>query len=75
MVRDGDTGVLTGVNAAELADAVAMLWRDADAALAMARRANAAVARYTWPAVRQQWLDVYSARTDLDQMAIGAQSR
>jgi hypothetical protein len=41
----------------------------------MARRARAALNQYTWPAVRNQWLDVYLERTHLNAIAFGTETR
>jgi glycosyltransferase involved in cell wall biosynthesis len=75
MVRNGETGTLASADAADLAGALVRVWNDPDGARAMARRARAAVRRYTWPTVREEWLDIYSERTRLDEIAIGAESR
>ena len=75
MVRNGEAGTLASADAADLAGAMARVWNDPDGARAMARRARAALARYTWPMVREEWLDIYSEGTRLDEIAIGAESR
>ena len=75
MMRNGETGILAIPGSEAIAAAIGSVWNDAGAALTMARRANAAVGRFTWSAVREQWLDVYSVRRGLDEIAIGAESR
>jgi glycosyltransferase involved in cell wall biosynthesis len=75
MVRNGETGALAAADAADLAGAIARVWNDPDGARAMTRRARAALTRYTWPMVRDEWLDIYSERTRLDEIVIGAESR
>ena len=75
LVRNGETGTIAGPDAADLAGAIARVWNDPDGARAMARRAKADLADYTWPRVREEWLDIYSERTRLHEIAIGAESR
>ncbi len=75
MVANGETGVLARADAGDLANAIARVWCDPDRALMMARRAREAVARYTWPTVGRQWLEIYTERTRLNEIAIGAESR
>jgi len=75
LVRNGETGTLATADAADLAGAISRVWNDPDGARAMARRAVAALTQYTWPMVRDQWLDIYSERTRLDEVVIGAESR
>jgi glycosyltransferase involved in cell wall biosynthesis len=60
MVSDGETALLAPVgDAAALADGLAAVWRDPAAALDRARRAQAAVAAFSWPAVRALWAEMY----------------
>jgi L-malate glycosyltransferase len=61
MVRDGETGTIvpTGDPAA-MAAAVGALLDDPARALELARRARREVDRYTWPAVRGQWVALYA---------------
>jgi L-malate glycosyltransferase len=75
MVRNGETGTLAGADAADLAGAISRVWNDPDGARAMARRAHASLAQYTWASVRHHWFDIYSERTRLNEIAIGAESR
>ena len=75
MVRNGEAGTLATADAADLAGAMVRVWNDPGGARAMARRARAALMRYTWPMVREEWLDIYSEGTRLDEIAIGAESR
>lgn len=75
MVRNGETGTLAAPDAADLAGAISRVWHDPNGARAMARRAKAALTRYTWPMVRGEWLDIYPERTRLNEIAIGAESR
>jgi L-malate glycosyltransferase len=75
MVRNGEVGTLASADAADLAGAMARVWSDPEGARAMARRARAALVRYTWPMVREKWLEIYSEGTRLDEIAIGAESR
>ena len=75
MVSDGTTGVLTNADHTELARALTQVWKDPDASRAMARRARAALTQYTWQAVRDEWLDVYSERTHLNAIAFGTETR
>jgi glycosyltransferase involved in cell wall biosynthesis len=75
MVRNGEAGTLATADAADLAGAMVRVWNDPGGARAMARRARAALRRYTWPMVREEWLDIYSEGTRLDEIAIGAESR
>src|SRR5262245_14029645 len=75
MVRNGETGTLATADAADLAGAIARVWNDPDGARVMAHRGKAALTRYTWPSVRREWLAIYSERTRLDEIVIGAESR
>ena len=60
MVRSGETGLLVPRrDPAATAEAVAALLDNPDRALLMARRANQEARKYTWPAVRRQWAEVY----------------
>jgi L-malate glycosyltransferase len=72
MMQHGQAGVLAATDPADLAAALLRVWKDPDGSRAMAQRAHAALADYTWPMVRDEWLDVYSTRTDLNEIAIGA---
>ena len=61
MVRHDETGLLVPpLDADALAAAVLALLRDPDRATRLARRARQECVRYTWPAVRDQWADVYA---------------
>jgi glycosyltransferase involved in cell wall biosynthesis len=76
MVRHGVTGVLVPpADPLALADAIAALWRDPVGARQMAAEAGRDVARYTWPAVRDQWADVYTAGAVVDEIRIAAEIR
>jgi len=75
MVRSGETGTVAAADAADLAGAITRVWNDPDGARAMTRRARAALTRYTWAMVRDEWIDIYSERTRLDEIVIGAESR
>jgi glycosyltransferase involved in cell wall biosynthesis len=75
LVRNGQTGTLAAPSPADLAGAIARVWNDPDGARAMARRAKTTLARYTWPKVAGDWLDIYSERTRFDEIVIGAESR
>jgi glycosyltransferase involved in cell wall biosynthesis len=75
MVAKGRTGVLATADATDLARALTQVWNDPDGSRAMARRARAALNQYTWPAVRNQWLDVYLERTHLNAIAFGTETR
>ena len=75
MVRNGETGTLAAADAADLAGAITRVWNDPDGARAMTRRARAALTRYTWTMVRDEWLDIYTERRRLDEIVIGAESR
>lgn len=60
VVEDGRTGLLSPVgDARRLAEGVLRLLRDAELAGSIALNARQEVERYSWQAVRQQWLDVY----------------
>lgn len=61
MVKHGETGLLVPPDdPSALADALALLWREPDRALNMARRARQDVVKYTWPAVRDRWAEAYA---------------
>jgi glycosyltransferase involved in cell wall biosynthesis len=66
---------LATADATDLARALTQVWNDPDGSRAMARRARAALNQYTWPAVRNQWLDVYLERTHLNAIAFGTETR
>jgi len=81
MVRDRETALVvpTG-DAAALADALCAVWRDPQRSLERARRASRDVARYTWPAVRDRWTEVYTAKhqpsnESFDEIVIATNSR
>ncbi len=61
LVRSGETGLLTpeGDDAALAAGALRLI-RSPDEAAEMASNARAECSRFTWPAVRDQWLALYS---------------
>jgi glycosyltransferase involved in cell wall biosynthesis len=75
MVRNGETGTLASADAGDLAGAITRVWNDPEGARAMARRGKAALSRFTWQTVRENWLDIYSEGTRLDEIVIGAESR
>jgi glycosyltransferase involved in cell wall biosynthesis len=82
MVRDGETALLVPPgNGAAIADAIGVVWRESAAARERARRAASDVARFTWPAVRDRWADVYAATRhepsdeSFDEVAIATDSR
>jgi L-malate glycosyltransferase len=61
MLQDGDAGVLVPPDdPAAMARALLALWRDPEHAAALARRARSDAAKYTWPAVREQWAEAYA---------------
>jgi len=63
MLQDGDAGVLVPPDdPSAMAHALLALWRDPDRAMHLARRARSDVAKYTWPAVRDQWAEAYTCR-------------
>jgi glycosyltransferase involved in cell wall biosynthesis len=63
MVRPGATGVIVPADDPEaMASAVGDLLDDSERASGMARRAHAESERYTWPAVRDAWAEVYAER-------------
>jgi glycosyltransferase involved in cell wall biosynthesis len=60
LVEDGGTGLLSEVgNAPALAANVLRLLREPDLAAKLTSQAYAASQAYRWPAVREQWLEVY----------------
>ena len=68
MVRQNETGLLVRPDdPASLASAVLRLMASPREALAMAQRARQDVARYTWPAVKDQWTAVYAGPLDGSQ--------
>ena len=70
MVRHGETGVIVPpLDAAAMASAVLDLLRQPERATALARRAHAEIAGYTWPAVREQWASVYRPVDEEDDAA------
>jgi len=61
LVRHGQTGLLVPENEpGALAAAVLTLFERPSDALEMARAARREVRRFTWDAVRSDWLDVYA---------------
>jgi glycosyltransferase involved in cell wall biosynthesis len=61
MLRDGATGVLVPPDdPAAMAKALLALWRNPVHAMQLARRARLDAAKYTWPAVRDQWAEAYA---------------
>jgi L-malate glycosyltransferase len=63
MLQDGNAGMLVPPDdATALAEALLALWLDPDRAMQMARRARRDAAKYTWPAVREQWAEAYTCR-------------
>ncbi len=73
ILHDGDTGLLVSAGDYE-AMAMAVLRVHSDDALASRIRAAALadVQQYTWPRVREQWADVYSAAGPRVRMAASA---
>lgn len=70
LVRSGETGlVVSPQDPRATADAVAELLESPDRARLMARRANQEVEKFTWPAVRSQWLAVYRGRRAAEDAA------
>ncbi|MGE0453605.1 MAG: glycosyltransferase family 4 protein [Vicinamibacteria bacterium] len=64
MVRDGETGLLVPPDdPVALAAAVERLAQAPGEARELARRARLAVARHTWPEVRERWLKLYAGAT------------
>ena len=62
MVRDGETGlVVPPADPAAMAKAVMRLLEDDELARDVARRARDEAEAFTWPRVRRQWADVYTA--------------
>ena len=60
MVRDGETGVIVAApDALQFADAIESLFEDPERGPHLAREAAAQLERYTWPAIRSEWQDVY----------------
>ena len=60
MVRDGETALLAATgDAAALSEGIAAVWRDPEAARERARRAHAEIAKFSWPAVRSRWAEIY----------------
>jgi glycosyltransferase involved in cell wall biosynthesis len=76
MVRNGETGVLAAsCKASAVADALIDLWRDPEGARQLAAHAHEEVDRYTWPAVRERWAEIYTERTRHDEVVVSAESR
>ena len=78
MVREGETALLApGGDADALGDGLIAVWRDPTAALDRARRAYADVAKYSWPAVRAQWAEIYrqTTRANNKTIAVAAEPR
>jgi glycosyltransferase involved in cell wall biosynthesis len=64
MVRPGQTGLLVPADdPAAMAAGVAGLLESADRTRLMARQARQEAARYTWPVVREAWMDLYAGGT------------
>jgi glycosyltransferase involved in cell wall biosynthesis len=60
MVRDGETGLIVPPgDPAAMASAMLATLARRERALEMARQAHHELQRYTWPAVREQWAEVY----------------
>jgi len=60
VVEDGRTGLLSPVGDAQaLARNLMRVLEDANLAERLVSNARFAIARYSWPAVREQWLEVY----------------
>jgi glycosyltransferase involved in cell wall biosynthesis len=63
MLQGGDAGVLVPPDDPQaMAQALLALWRDPERAMLLARRARHDAAKYTWPAVRNQWAEAYTCR-------------
>jgi L-malate glycosyltransferase len=61
MLQEGQAGVLVPPDdPIAMAHALLGLWSDPDRAMRLARRARRDAARYTWPAVRDQWAQAYA---------------
>jgi glycosyltransferase involved in cell wall biosynthesis len=61
MVRDGETGmVIPGGDAPAMAKAVIHLLENPELALALARGAHGEIERFTWPQVREAWVQIYA---------------
>ena len=61
MVRHGETGLLVPPgDPSALADAIGAFWREPNRARKMARQGWQDVAKYTWPAVRDEWAKAYA---------------
>ena len=70
MVRHEETGVIVpALDAEALAAAVLGMLREPERAGRLAQRAYGEIARYTWPAVREQWAAVYALGSDVSQPA------
>ena len=64
MVRHGETGVIVPqADPDAFAAAIKSLFENPGHAARLARQACAELERYTWPAIRDQWRDVYAARS------------
>ena len=63
MVRHGQTGLLVpSFDPDAIAQAVLSVLEQPERARACAHRAHDTIGRYTWPAVREAWADVYQPR-------------
>lgn len=63
MVRDEQTGLLVGPGDPDaMASAVIAMLKQPERARGFAKRAHETIGRYTWPAVREAWADVYQRR-------------
>ena len=71
MVRHHQTGLIVRpADAPSLAGGVLQLITCPDEARRMARQARDDVAHYTWPAVREQWADVYDGDRSLEHRGV-----
>ena len=65
LVRSGENGILVPPGDHRgLADSALALLADPERANAMARRARESCEPFTWPAIREQWLDLYATLAD-----------
>jgi glycosyltransferase involved in cell wall biosynthesis len=76
MSRQGELAVLVPpADAVALADGISTVWQRQDEARRRVALARAEVARYTWPAVRDQWAEIYSASGAHDHVALVPEAR
>jgi glycosyltransferase involved in cell wall biosynthesis len=74
MVRHDETGVIVpALDSDALAAAVLALLREPERAARLARRAHDELARYTWPALRDQWAAAYASAAAVPQPAPAAE--